>query len=103
MSDMQQHAPYIIELCSRWKIRELSVFGSAARGEMHPYSDADVLVSFIPEAEWDLFDMLHLKDELELLFGRKVDIVEREALEEGDNWIVRNEILSTAERLYASA
>lgn len=91
------------ELATRWGIRELSVFGSAVRGEQRPDSDLDILVSFYPDKEWDLFDLLHLKDELDVVFGRDVDLVEREAIESSDNWIIKREILSTAEMLYASA
>ncbi len=93
----------LTEVCARWKVRELSLFGSAARDELRPDSDIDVLVSFAPGADWDLLDMLHFQDDLEALFERKVDLVEREALTESDNWIVRQEIFSTAEPLYARA
>jgi len=35
-------------ICSRYRIRELAVFGSAARGDMRPGSDVDILVQFEP-------------------------------------------------------
>ena len=38
------------ELCRRYQVRELSLFGSAARGELRPESDIDLLVEFLPEA-----------------------------------------------------
>jgi uncharacterized protein len=88
-------------ICARWRVRDLAVFGSAARGEMRADSDIDVLVSFDPRAEWDLIDVLHMQDELEVAFGRKIDLVEREAIEESDNWIIRRENLSSARPLYA--
>lgn len=47
------------ELCRRHRVRELSVFGSAARGEMRPDSDIDLLVEFLPDAEADLIDLLY--------------------------------------------
>ena len=78
------------------------MFGSAARGELHAGSDVDVLVSFDPAADPDLIDVLHLQDELGALFGRRVDLVEREAIEASDNWIVRREVLGSAEPLYAA-
>src|SRR5438270_5382461 len=46
----------LAELCRRYQVRELSVFGSAARGEMRPDSDIDLLVEFQPDAGIDLVD-----------------------------------------------
>ncbi len=46
----------LADLCRQYHVRELSVFGSAARGEMRPESDVDLLVDFMPEAKVDLFD-----------------------------------------------
>ena len=40
----------IAELCRRYYVRELSVFASAARGDMKPESDIDILVEFEPDA-----------------------------------------------------
>jgi predicted nucleotidyltransferase len=48
----------IEEFCRRWKIREFSLFGSVLREDFGPQSDVDVLVSFAPEAEWDLFHLV---------------------------------------------
>lgn len=87
--------------CRKWRITELSVFGSAARGELRPDSDLDALVSFEPDADWDLLDLLHVQDDLERIVGRRVDMVERCALESSENWIVRNEILGSAVPVYA--
>ena len=42
--------PEIAAICRRSQVRELCVFGSAARGEMRPESDIDLLVDFLPEA-----------------------------------------------------
>lgn len=67
-------------LCRRWAIRELSLFGSATRDDFGPSSDVDVLVSFHPGAGWSLFDLEGLREELEGVFGRDVDLVEMEAV-----------------------
>jgi hypothetical protein len=40
----------IAKICRRHRVRELSLFGSAARGEMRPDSDFDLLVDFLPGA-----------------------------------------------------
>jgi predicted nucleotidyltransferase len=67
-------------VCSRWKVCEMVLFGSASRGERHKNSDIDLLVDFLPDAEWSLLDIVRLTEELEALFGRPVDLVERRAL-----------------------
>ena len=62
-------------LCSRWRIRELSLFGSQARDEATPDSDVDLLVEYEPTADWSLLDTARLRTELAELFGRPVDLV----------------------------
>ena len=51
----------------------MAVFGSVARGEDDEASDIDFLVEFEPDSS--LFDLLHLKDDLEELLGCTVDVV----------------------------
>lgn len=71
-------APPLDELeaiCRRWKIRELSVFGSFARGNAQAESDVDLLVEYEPDADWSLIDIARLRRELSGLFGRPVDLV----------------------------
>ena len=63
-------------LCERWRIVELAVFGSAARGEMRPDSDIDLMITFAVGAGWSLWDLVELREELAALFGRPVDLVE---------------------------
>jgi len=61
------------EISRRFGARHLALFGSAARDEMRPDSDVDVLVDFEGPATFDgYFD---LKDYLEALLGRPVDLV----------------------------
>lgn len=67
-------------LCQRYQVKELSLFGSVARGEMRPDSDIDLLVEFLPHASVDLFDFGHLEEELAALFGRRVDLVSRRGM-----------------------
>jgi len=87
--------------CRRWKIREFALFGSVLRDDFHPDSDVDVLVSFQREAEWDLFDVVDMQNELETMFGRKVDLLDREAVEQGKNPFRRQGILSNTRVVYA--
>ena len=73
-------AEKIAEICRKYQVRELSVFGSAARGDMQPESDIDLLVEFEPEASIGLFEFAGMEEELTALLGRKVDLVSKRGL-----------------------
>lgn len=85
--------------CRRWKIVEFSLFGSVLREDFGPDSDVDVLVTFAEDAHHSLFDLVHMKEELEKIFGRQVDLVQEPLLE---NPFRRREILRTKEPIYAA-
>jgi hypothetical protein len=85
-------------LCRKWQVTELSLFGSVLRDDFGPESDVDVLVTFAPDAPWSLFDLVDMTDELSALFGRRVDLVEREGLR---NPIRRRAILANREIIHA--
>ena len=87
------------DFCRRWQISELSLFGSVLRDDFQPESDIDVLVTFLPEASTTLFDLVAMKEELEQLFNRRVDLVTRRGIEASRNWIRRAAILDTAQRI----
>jgi hypothetical protein len=72
-----RHRAELIELCCKYQVRTLEVFGSAADGTFDPaQSDLDFLVEFLPEAAQRIFSgFFDLREELERLFGRKVDLV----------------------------
>ena len=89
----------LAEFCRKWRIRELSIFGSALRDDFGPESDLDFLVSFEQGTEFDLFDLFEMKEELEARFGRPVDLIQKEALR--NPWRKR-EILRTCEVIYAA-
>jgi len=63
----------LADLCRRHGVRRLAVFGSAARGEMRPGSDIDLLVEFLPGQHVGL-RFITFQDELSRLFGREVDL-----------------------------
>jgi len=90
----------IAEFCRRWKIVELSVFGSVLREDFGPDSDVDLLARFAPDGDWSLFDHARMERELVEILGREVDLVNRSALEHSSNWIRRREILETARTIY---
>ena len=88
--------------CRRWRITELALFGSALRDDFRPDSDVDLLVTFESDAPWSMLDLVAMEFELEELFGRGVDLVERAAIEQSDNWIRRRHILESAEPIDVS-
>lgn len=87
------------DLCRRWQIAELSVFGSVARGSSSEDSDVDLLVSFRPGAPWSTLDFVDLREELAELFHRPVDLVEEKAIR---NPYRRASILRDKSVLYAA-
>ena len=90
---------HIRDFCQKWRVRELALFGSVLREDFNSDSDVDVTVSFEDGAPWSLWDILDMRKELQQMFGRPVDIVEKEALR---NPFRRQEILSTRRVIYAS-
>jgi hypothetical protein len=101
-SNLQLPVEPIERFCRVWKVAELALFGSVLRGDFRPDSDVDVLVTFAPDAEWSVFDLTRMEEELSALLGRKVDLVERRAVEQSENYIRRRQILSTAEPVYVA-
>lgn len=87
------------DFCQRWKIAEFFFFGSILREDFRPDSDVDVLVEFEKDAGWSLFDIVHAQDELAAIFGRKVDLGEKSAVEKAENPFRREAILSSIVRL----
>ena len=92
----------LAEFCRRWQIVELALFGSVLRDDFGPDSDVDVLVRLAPEARHTLLDMVRMQEDLQQLLGRKVDLVEREAVEQSRNYIRRRAILQSAEVIHAA-
>lgn len=88
--------------CRKWKVHELSLFGSILRDDFGPQSDIDVLVEFEPDANWSLLDLIGAERELADLLGRHVDLVERCCVEDSHNWIRRRHILENARRVYVA-
>jgi predicted nucleotidyltransferase len=89
----------LADFCRRWKVTELSFFGSVMRDDFRPDSDVDVLVTFDSGAGWSLLDLVTMQDELGSIVGRKVDLLEEAALR---NPYRRSRILQSKHVLYAS-
>ncbi len=88
----------LARICGRYRVRELSVFGSAAHDSMRPDSDIDLLVDFLPDAEPGLLDHAGLMLDLSELLGRKVDLVSKNGLKP----LIRDSVIRESRRLYAA-
>lgn len=99
------HRDAIAELCRRHGVTRLEVFGSAARGDdFDPArSDVDLLVEFGPDVRQSFDALFDFEEAVTQVLGRKVDLIERGAVERSRNYIRRANILGDAELLYAES
>ncbi|OHB65784.1 MAG: hypothetical protein A2Y76_07860 [Planctomycetes bacterium RBG_13_60_9] len=99
MLDIESFKPAIIHLCQQLRVKRLDLFGSALTSDLRPDSDIDVLVEFGPDGD-DLFSRhFDLKEGLERLFGRPVDVVVERALR---NPYFKASIEHTRKNVYAA-
>jgi len=100
---IEQHREQIADLCRKYRVRVLELFGSAARGEdFDPAtSDFDFLVVFAEVLDLPWYgQLLGLQEELEALLGRKVDVIDLKGAR--DAFFI-NSALRDRERIYAAA
>lgn len=83
----------IREIANRHGVINISLFGSVIRNEDNENSDVDFLVEF--KENRTLFDLIRLKEDLENLIGKKVDVVTKDSL----HWTIKDHILSEAEQV----
>ena len=88
----------LADLCMRYGVSELSLFGSAMRGEMRPGSDIDFMVEFNPDVRVGLLKFESLSEDLESLVGRKIDLVTKRGIKA---WISPN-VIKEARIIYAA-
>ncbi len=88
----------ITAFCKRYHVRELALFGSAAKGKLRKGSDIDLLVEFEPDAQVGFITLSRMQRELSNLIHRKVDLVPKGGLKP----ILRQDILPTIKVLYAT-
>jgi len=89
----------IAEFCQKWMVAEFSLFRSVQREDFGPESDVDVAVTLAPDAPWSLYEWVDMIEELQEIFGRRVDLVEHTAVR---NPYRRHEILTTKQVIYAA-
>lgn len=88
----------VADLCQRYQVRRLALFGSVLCADFRPDSDVDVLVDFAPQAQVGFITLARLQRELADLLGRPVDLVPRTGLKP----VIRDQVLASAEEIYAA-
>ena len=92
----------LAEICRRYRVAKLELFGSRARGTARPDSDVDLLVTF-EEGYTPGLEFIELAEALEQAFHHDVDLLTRASIERSSNPYRRQNILSTVEAVYAAA
>lgn len=88
----------IRDICQRYQVQRLAVFGSVLRDDFRLDSDIDILVIFDPSARVTFMTLGRMKRELTEIFKRQVDLVPQEGLKPA----IREAVLSSARELYAA-
>jgi uncharacterized protein len=98
--DFEALRPQLEELCRKWGIAELSVFGSVARGDARPDSDVDLLYVSAPAgvAGSALAFLTEAPEEFARVLGRPVDLVPKTGL----HWVIKDRVLAESRVLYAA-
>lgn len=98
---IDDHRAALIDLCRQYRVRNLAVFGSAARDDFDPdRSDVDLLVEFEPLPGGGYADAYFgLREALESLFGRDVDLVTSSAIR---NPYIKADVERTRTLVYAA-
>jgi uncharacterized protein len=92
----------IEEFCRAWNIKELLVFGSVTTDHFRPDSDIDIVVDFPHGSPHTLVQLAKMEEELEGIFGRKIDLLTRQAIEKSRNYIRKKSILASMEKVYGA-
>lgn len=92
----------IAAFCEKWQVVRLALFGSVLRPDFNAQSDVDVLVDLAPSHGLSLYDWSDMMDDLAVIFGRPVDLLERKSVEQSKNPIRRRHILENSEVVYAA-
>ena len=95
---LQKSKSRISDICRRYEISELSLFGSRVRGDFTAESDFDFLIEFEPDADVDYFKFFEIQEELENVVNTKVDLIPKKGLRK----LIRRHVLSEAEIIYAA-
>ena len=88
----------VAEFCRRHDLREFALFGSVLRDDFSEQSDVDVLIEPGPDHQHKIAEFVSMQEELEAIFGRKVDLVYKHLLKK----YIREDVLRRRRVLYVS-
>lgn len=88
--DISTKRKEILQITRQYGVVSIKLFGSVSKNKHNSESDIDFLVEF--EEDRSLFDLISLKDELEDLLGKSVDLVTKESI----HWQLRDQIINEA-------
>ena len=88
----------VADLCRRYKVLQLALFGSALRDDFGPDSDVDFLVEFDPAAQIGFLTLAKLQRELSAMIHRRVELVPKHGLKDR----IRQAVLASAKVVYAA-
>lgn len=92
----------VTEFCHKWQVTEFALFGSVLRDDFRPDSDIDIMVEFDPAACPTFSTLDRMEAELNIIFGRDIDLITRQGIASSRNYLRRHEILSSAQVIYAT-
>jgi len=89
-------------ICKKYLIKELLLFGSVNTDKFNDESDIDLLVTFEDNTNYSLFDVVRIQESFEKFFNRSVDLVSKKAIQQSRNTFRRESILNNAKVIYVS-
>ncbi len=102
LNEFQVDPNRLADICAKHHVARLELFGSFVLGDASRGSDLDILVTFEPGAKVGL-GIVALQQELEVLFGRPVDLLTRDSVERSANKYFRRFALERTKPLYECA
>lgn len=96
VSHQQEVKKRLVEFCHKYDIKKMSLFGSFAKGTAKKKSDIDILIEFYKSKEKSLLKLAQMENELEEIYGRKVDLVTLNSLHN----LLKNEVMATSRVIY---
>ena len=105
MPTLEIPIPYdeVAAFCRKWLITELTLCGTALRGNAAPENGVDFLARFDPDSKHTLIDLGEMEEELGALLGRETHIGSWEAIERSRNPYRREAVLEAAQAVYGAA
>lgn len=96
---IELHEAALQTLCRQYGVAQLALFGSVLRDDFMDRSDIDVLCTLLPNSPARGFEWIHLKQALEDLWGRPVDLMKPHLLDA----LIRDDVLAEERIIYVAS